>query len=691
MTVTRRDVLWGLGGGLAGAALTPVPWKLLDDTAIWTQRRHALPVPPRGEVTLRPAACPLCPAGCALRVRCVGARPVAVTGAPKHPLGGGACALGLTLHHLAYHPLRLTSPAVRVGGRREPITLDAAVARIAAAVGVARAAGRTVAVLDRRPGRVVSAAWRELLGALPHGLYATRRGEGETLAVLQGALAQPKPLGIDLERTRTLVSFGAPVLEGWGRPGRMLAVRGSLRVVQIDAWRSPSAALADEWVEIAPGGEGPLALALAHVLLRDDQGRADADVRSVLADFTPLRVAARVGVAADRIEALARALASGGPVVAIGGGDPGAGPLPTDTERAIALLDVVLGSVGREGGLVSRRPLPEAETGAAGVRRAALEDTPAGSVGVLLLDAADDGRALPWPVLRRVLAPEALVVSLSAFDAGLAHEAGLLVPAPAPLEAWDEALPTADASAASYALSPPVLAAPEGATDAVALVERLAEALGVTVRRASHEERLKEHVSAIHGARRGRLVARDGEAHAESTPADAGAMWETLSRGGCWIDDREAMTIEAGRPPLPSRASLQAWTKPAVGETDLGLVAFAARGTAGTTPVSPLLTKLYQESDLRPSATTAAMSRTTAERLGLVHRQPVRIESAAGAVEAELRIDPTLPPGRIALAAGPDPAVLHPETSTGARGALPLAVAGADGTWRETRVRVREA
>jgi hypothetical protein len=131
--------------------------------------------------------------------------------------------------------------------------------------------------------------------------------------------------------------------------------------------------------------------------------------------------------------------------------------------------------------------------------------------------------------------------------------------------------------------------------------------------------------------------------------------------------------------------------EPATGEADLGLVAFAARGTAGTTPVSPLLTKLYQESDLRPSATTAAMSRTTAERLGLVHRQPVRIESAAGAVRAELRIDPTLPPGRIALAAGPDPGVLHPETSTGTRGALPLAVAGADGTWRETRVRVREA
>ena len=69
-------------GGRAGRRRPsrPVPWKLLDDAAIWTQRRHALPVPPRGPVTFRAAACTLCPAGCALRVRCVGARPVAVRG-----------------------------------------------------------------------------------------------------------------------------------------------------------------------------------------------------------------------------------------------------------------------------------------------------------------------------------------------------------------------------------------------------------------------------------------------------------------------------------------------------------------------------------------------------------------------------------------------------------------------------------
>ena len=690
MPITRRDVLWGLGGGVAGAALTPVPWKLLDDTAIWTQRRHALPVPPRGETTVRPAACTLCPAGCAVRVRSVGGRPVSVTGEPKHPLGGGACAIGLTLHHLAYHPLRLTAPAVREGGRLLPVALDAAVARIAAAVEAAGKSGRSVAVLDRRPGRVVSSAWQELLGTLPRGLYVTRSGEEGTLAVLQAALERPSPLGIDLERTRTLVSFGAPVLEGWGRPARMLAARKGLKVVQVDAWRSPSAALADEWVEIAPGGEGTLALALAHVLVREDPARAGADVRSTLAGFSPVRVAARTGVAADRIESLALALATQAPVVAIGGGDPGAGPLPVDAERAIALLNVVSGSVGREGGIVPRRPLPEARTLAAGATPAALEGVPAGSVGVLILDGADDGRALPWPALRRLLAKDALVVSLSPFDGALAAEAGLLVPGTAPLEAWDEVLPTAGASVGSYAVSAPIQKAPEGATDPVALVHRVGAALGVEVAGTTHEERLRERVAAIHEARRGRLLARENGGYAEKTPGDAAAMWEALVAGGCWIDEPQPTALALPRPPLPSSAALESWARPAA-EEGLALVAFAARGIAGTTPVSPLLTKLYQESDLRPAATTVAVSPRTAQGLGLANRQPVRVESAAGTVAAQLRIDPTLPPGRVALAAGPDPAALHPGTTTAACGALPLAVTAADGTWRGTRVRVREA
>jgi menaquinone reductase, molybdopterin-binding-like subunit len=686
MRMSRRDVLWGLGGGVAGAALSPVPWKLLDDTAIWTQRRHALPVPPRGPVTVRTSACTLCPAGCALRVRCVGERPVAVFGEASHPLGGGACAIGLTIHHLATHPRRLAGPAVAASGRRESVALEAAVARVAEAISRARAAGQSVMVLDRRPGRVVSAAWAELLAALPGSVLAAPPAEGETLEVLQAALARPSPLGIDLERTRTLLSFGAPVLEGWGRPGRMRAARRSLRVVQADAWRSPSAALADEWVGIAPGGEGALALALAAVVARERGAEVGEEARRALLPVSPRDLAACAGVDAGRIEALGRSLLREAPAVAIGGGDPGGGALPRDAERAIALLDVVLGCVGRAGGLVPRRALP----GPRPAPTTALAEVPGGSVGVLLLDAADDGRALPWPLLERVLAKGAVVVSLSPFDGTLAGRADVLVPAPAPLEEWDEVLPTADAAVASYSVSAPVLEAPAASTDPVAFVHALGAALGAGVGPGTHEERLRERVAAVHADGRGRFVARGKGEYADTPAPSAGDAWEALAAGGCWIDEPARPAALAVRATLPAAEALERWTHPAPAE-DLALVAFAARGAAGATPPSPLLTKLYQESDLRLPATVVSMGPGAASRLGLVDRQPVSVEGPSGTVRAELRVDPSLPPDRVALAAGPDPAALHPRARVAGRGALPLAQTATDGTWRGTRVRVREA
>ena len=57
MNLNRRELLLGLGGGAAGLALTPVPWKLLDDLSIWTQHRRALPVPARGQVLQTASEC----------------------------------------------------------------------------------------------------------------------------------------------------------------------------------------------------------------------------------------------------------------------------------------------------------------------------------------------------------------------------------------------------------------------------------------------------------------------------------------------------------------------------------------------------------------------------------------------------------------------------------------------------------
>ena len=162
--------------------------------------------------------------------------------------------------------------------------------------------------------------------------------------------------------------------------------------------------------------------------------------------------------------------------------------------------------------------------------------------------------------------------------------------------------------------------------------------------------------------------------------------------GGCWIDGGPAAAAARGsRARCRRRPRSSAGASPQAAQEGLGLVASPRAARPATTPVSPLLSKLYQESDLRPAATVAAM-RPEHGRAARPSRPAARADREPGRpVRAELRIDATLPPGRIALAAGPDPGALHPGTSGKACGALPLAVAEADGTWRGTRVRVEEA
>jgi hypothetical protein len=320
-----------------------------------------------------------------------------------------------------------------------------------------------------------------------------------------------------------------------------------------------------------------------------------------------------------------------------------------------------------------------------------LEEVRAGSVRLALLDSGDDGRALPWAAVARTLAPGALVVSLSPFDCDLATRASLVVPSPAPLEALDEVLPATDDPAAAYAIAPALLPKPGGAVDTIALVQMIAAATGVSVSSDPLETRFAARAAALHAAGGGRFLARGDGEWTDTAPADPAAAWRVLAEGGLWIDGPAPAAKPPAVPP-PSADALCRWAAPASAAPDgLALVAFAARGTAGSTPVSPLLTKLYQETELRPSTAVALVNPQTAVSLGLAPGQPVVVEGPAGGAAAALRVDASLPPGRVALAVGPERAALQPRAKAGPAGALAVAKPAADGTWREARVRVREA
>jgi len=231
MTTTRRNLFKLAGGAAAGTLLTPVPWRLITDTALLSENWPGVPRPRRGEPSVRFGNCSLCAGGCAVRARCVGGRPVSLAGVEGHPLCRGVlCAFGIAGHQVPYHPARL---------RTGPL------AEAAAAVTSAlrnMQPGERCAVLDLRPGRTASWTYRRAMASMPNGTY----------------LAPPQPPAVDLAAVKTILSLGVPVLDGWGTPGNVIAARSGFRLIQAEAVESRTAIMADQWLAIRPGSEAAL-------------------------------------------------------------------------------------------------------------------------------------------------------------------------------------------------------------------------------------------------------------------------------------------------------------------------------------------------------------------------------------------------------------------------------------------------
>ena len=259
---TRRDVLKFAGGSALGLLFTPAPWRLITDTALWSENWPGIPRPRRGEITSKLTNCALCPAGCAVRARCVAGQPVSLAG-----VNGGLCALGVVGHHLPYHPDRVREGPVQGA---------------AAAVKQRIAAGAAVAVLDLRPGRTASAAHRRAMEDIG-GVY----------------LAPPQPcVSVNLANARTVLSLSAPLLDGWASPAKVFAARGNFRLIQAEPVESRTATVADEWLPIRPGSERALARALAG-------------------EIPFAQAASEADVTVERLQALASELQSRGPALVI--------------------------------------------------------------------------------------------------------------------------------------------------------------------------------------------------------------------------------------------------------------------------------------------------------------------------------------------------------------------------------------
>lgn len=566
MKTTRREIVMFAGGSAVGVLFTPAPWRLLTDTALWSENWPGIPAPPRGEIRARYTNCSLCPAGCAVHARSVGDQPVQLSGVAGHPLSRGAlCPFGLAGHHLPYLPSRIKQGPVKE-------------ATAAIADGIAKCGtGECVVTLDLRPSRTASWTYRRAMAAIGNGRYVSPS--------LDSSVA------VDLANARTVLSLGVPLLDGWGTPGNVNAARPNFRLIQADAVESRTASMADQWLRIRPGSEDALARGLAGKL-------------------TLAAAAEATGLGESEIAALAKELEQNGPVLVLG--------------------TSVLESGGRT--VVTRRetPVPAEWQKAAPVTD--LASLPDGSVRVLIIDESAPGEYLPWKAIEKKLVPEnSVVVALAWSRQGYARHAQYVLPVGVYPEVADDIPPAVDSVAAAFRLSTPLVPLPAGCVKPQEFVSGIA-GLPIT-------DPLRERADAIHKAGRGEVFTY---ADAKSTPLkdfSADDFWKALNAGGCWIDAPDGQAPAARFTTAAAKLRLAE-------EADLPMMVAISRELA---PASPILSKLYQESNLRLAPNRVALHPSC----GLEDDAPATFETLLGKCLVAVTLDAGVPPGVVQVSASP--------------------------------------
>ncbi|NIQ91666.1 MAG: molybdopterin-dependent oxidoreductase, partial [Deltaproteobacteria bacterium] len=290
MKLDRRAFVKLIAGGVGGTLLSPLPWKMADDTAIWSQNWFWRPSPERGGATTLNTVCQLCSGGCGVKVRLINEnRAVNIDGNPTHPVNkGGICPLGAAGLQYLYGPSRIETPLQQTGKRGDLATMkaiswDEALEILANKLRDMRQKARgLVCVSGKREGTVpeLFARFLHAYGSPNYNMMpAAADAESLGLFVSQGNSGL---LGYDLENAKMVMSFGSGYIDGWGAPSRMMMAFGGWRsnskrdrtkIIQVETRGSLSASKADEWVAVAPGTEAALALGLAQVIV--NEGRYD--------------------------------------------------------------------------------------------------------------------------------------------------------------------------------------------------------------------------------------------------------------------------------------------------------------------------------------------------------------------------------------------------------------------------------
>ena len=449
----RRDFLKVLGWGgtavaLSGCGNTSIQDGVETVVSYVEPPEYAIP----GISVYFNSTCAQCDAGCNIMGRLREGRVLKLEGNPNSVINHGKmCGLGQAGVQAHYNPDRVREPLLRNGDKGEVIAWDKALGLINEKLTGVK--GDEIAFLTGGISghvKVLLKNYMEAVGSKNHYAY-------EAVAPSVVRAANKKAYGVEMPRLRldkakVVVSFGADFLGAWVSPVnfsqqyakfRKADANGRGVLVQIESKMTLTGANADRWIVIRPGTEGILALGVVNAL-----GVAGvslpADVAAVSKAYAAERVTKDTGVPAEQIEKLAALLKERSPSLVITGSAAEGYAHGSQNAAAIALLNRVLGNIGKTIEAPANVPFPQVAV-TTGNRSAvqALNDSMAnGKVKVLFSYGANPVFTAPSALkFKENLGKVPFKVAFAHYLDETAQEADLVLPLDSALEDWGTSVP----------------------------------------------------------------------------------------------------------------------------------------------------------------------------------------------------------------------------------------------------------
>ncbi|MFT5679485.1 MAG: thiosulfate reductase/polysulfide reductase chain A [Myxococcota bacterium] len=373
--ISRRHLI-KLAGALAGAAATPLvacgPKRSADPILLDAAMGSRIDYRTAKAI---PTICFGCTTHCGVIGWVQDGRVRKIEGNPLDPnTQGTICSKANGMISYTYYPERILYPLKRVGprggGQWQRVSWEEALTDIAAKMAALRTEGTPEKLIfhyGRDKTKGFTSRFTNAFGT-PNRLNRRSICSSNRRVPLMSFYGREFEWeSQDFENTKYILNFGGNPMEAY-QGGQFMVKRmmdaivdGGAKMITFEVRPSATASVSTEFHPVYPASDGAIALAMAHVILAE--GLEDAafwgewvnvpleEVRAHIAQYTPQWAEGVSGVSADDIRRIAIAFASAAPACTTLSNRGSAKHYNgVQNDRAIRMLDALVGNVGREGG-----------------------------------------------------------------------------------------------------------------------------------------------------------------------------------------------------------------------------------------------------------------------------------------------------------------------------------------------------